>query len=427
MKVKIEKSEGKTKLTIEVEAAQLKVATEDAYKKLSKEVKVDGFRPGKAPRHIIEKEIGQERINAEVLDKIIPETYYEAVIQEKLNPIGPPEVKMVKFVPTDGLVYEASIELLPEIKVPALKEIKIKREKPTVSAKEINEVLDDLAKQLAKYSRVDRAAKTGDQIQIDYDGFVDGLPFEGGKSEKYPFILGQGQMIPGFEDQIVGMKEAEEREIEVTFPKGYHAHNLAGKQAKFKIKLHEVNEVILPAINDDFASKVGPFSGLENLRIDIEKELLKTKTIQERNRVESAILEKIVQVTKVNSPESLIYQEVHRLMHEAEQNIAQQGLTIEKYLGATKKTKEDLEKELEPEADKRVKIGLVLSEIAKDNKFEASEKEVHHEIEVRLERTKPEEKKQAEDFYDTHEGHHQIENLLIGEKVLKYLYETCSA
>lgn len=426
MKVQKENLDQKIKLTIDVDVETIKKTSDLVFERLSKNVKVAGFRPGKAPRHMIEKEIGQDRLNAEILDAVIPETYYEAVIKENLNPVGPPEVKLIKFVPTDGLTYEAIIEILPEIKLPDLTKVNIKRETPKVEVKEVQDVLDDLAKQLAKTAKVDRAAKEGDRVEIDFEGFVDGLPFDGNKSQNHPIVLGQGSFIPGFEEQLVGMKEKEEKEIEVTFPKEYHAAHLAGKKAKFKVKMHEVNEVVLPAIDDKFATQVGPFKDLAKLKEDIEKELLNTKVIQERNRVETEILDKISEKIEVKVPDKLVHDEAHRLLHEAEHNLTHQGLTMDKYLEIAKKTKEELEQEMKPEAEKRVKIGLVLSEIAKDKKFETNEKEVHEEITKKLERTRPEEKKQAEEFYNSHDGHHQIENMIIGEKVMNYLYETCS-
>ncbi len=416
----------KIKLTISVGTETISDKTEVVYGRLSANIKVAGFRPGKAPRHIIEKEIGQERLNAEILDAIIPETYYEAIKNEKINPVGSPEIKLLSFVPTDGLIYEAIIEIFPDVKLPDLASINVKREAPKVESGEIEEVLGDLAKQLAKHSKVSRPAIMGDKVEIDYEGFIDNLPFEGNKSNKYPLILGKGQMIPGFEEQIVGMNENEEKEIYITFPKEYHATNLATKKAKFKIKMHEINEVILPEINDFFATQVGPFKELAQLRGDIEKELLNTKEVQERNRVESEILEKIISKNVIKVPPSLITQEVHNLMHESEKSLAQQGITIDRYLEITKKTKEELEKEMIPEAEKRVKIGLILTEIAKKLSTEVSEKEVHKEIERRLSQTKLEDKKQAEAFYDSHDGHHQIENTLIGLRVINYLYEKCS-
>ena len=426
MKIQREKLDDKIKLTIEIDAKTTKEKSDVVYEKLSKNVKVAGFRPGKAPRHMIEKEIGQEKLNAEILDTIIPETYYEAIIKENLSPVGPPEVKLVKFVPTDGLTYEALIEVLPEVKLPDLSTIKLKRTAPKLEAKEVQEVLDDLAKQLAKTAKVDRAAKKGDKIEIDFEGFVDGLPFDGNKSQNHPMVLGQGSFVPGFEEQLVGMKQNEEKEIEITFPKEYHAGHLAGKKAKFKVKMHEVSELVLPTIDDKFATQVGPFKDLAKLKEDIEKELLNTKVIQERNRIETEILDKISEKVSIKAPHGLVHEEAHRLLHEAEHNLSRQGLTMDKYLEMVKKTKEELEQEMMPEAEKRVKIGLVLSEIAKDKKFEVTDKEVHTEIASRIERTKPEERKQAEEYYDSHEGHHQLENALIGEKVISYLYETCS-
>lgn len=404
----------------------LKQKTDAVFSRLSRNVKVAGFRPGKAPRHLVETEIGQDRINAEVLDAIIPEVYYQAVVKEDLNVVGSPEVKLIKFVPTDGLTFEAIVELLPEVKVPDLAKIEVKRSDVKVSEKDVQEVIDDLAKQLAKTAKAGRPAKKGDQVEIDFEGFVDNVAFEGGKSQNYPLILGQGQFVPGFEDQLIGMGESDEKEIEVTFPKDYHAENLKNKKAKFKIKMNVINEVILPDINDDFAKQVGPFNDVKQLKEDIKKELRRTKEGQERNRVETEILEKITSQLKVKVPDGLVHQEVHRLLHEAEHNLSNQGMTIERYLEMSGKSQDDLEKEMIPEAEKRVKIGLVLTEISKEIKAVVSEAEVHAEIERRIELTRQEEKPQAEEFYRSPEGHHQIENILVGEKVVNYLYDKCS-
>lgn len=426
MKVTTEKVDGKIKLTVEVEKELLEKAAENVYKKVAPSVKIAGFRPGKAPRNLIEKEIGQDRFQAEILDEVLPQTYYKAIIQEKLEVAGAPEVKVLKFVPTDGLTYEATVEVMPEIKLPDLSKIKVKNETVKVTDEEINETLKDLTKQFSKPEVVERAAKAGDRVEINFEGFLDGVAFEGGKSENYPLVLGSKQFIPGFEEQLEGMKSTEEKEIKVTFPKEYHAENLAGKEVSFKVKMNQIEEIIMPEVTDELAKMVGPFETLDALKEDIKKELQRTKETQEKKRVEDAILEEMVKGAKFDAPSSLVHQEVHRLMHEAEQNLAYSGLTLDKYLEMTKTTKEKLEEEMKPEAEKRVKVGLLLTEVAKEQKFAASDKEISEAITKKTEYLPEDQKKQAEDFYDSHDGRHQVENMIIGQKVIDYLLENCS-
>jgi trigger factor len=426
LKVTKTNQDKKVKLTVEIEAVELKKHVDEAYERLSKNVKVAGFRPGKAPRHLVEKEIGQDRLNAEILDSAIPNTYYRAIMDENLNVAGAPEVKLVKYVPTDTLVYEAIVELVPEVMLPELAKIKVKREEVKVADKEVEEVVSDLAKQLSTTSSVNRPAQIGDRTEINFEGFIDNLPFEGGKSENYPLILGQGNFIPGFEEQLVGMKTDEEKEIKVSFPKDYHVKDLAGKEAKFNVKMNLLEEIIMPEVTDELATKLGPFSNLQDLREGVKKQLEATKKIQERNRIENEIFEKLVEETKIEPPESLVHQEIHRLLHEAEHNLSDNGLTLERYLAMTSKTLEDLEKEMQPEAEKRVKIGLILTQIAKEIKAEATEKEIEKEIEKRLAPLPEGEKNKAKEYYQSYEGKRQVENSLIGEKVINHLYETCS-
>ena len=419
-------SEGKVKLTIEVEPGKLALASEQAYAKLAPSIKVPGFRPGKAPKNIVEKEVGSEHFEAEILDIILPSSYYDAVIGENLEVVGAPEVKVLKFVLSDGLTYEATVEIMPEIKVPDVTKIHIKRQKVKITGKEVQEVLDDLAKQLAKTAKVERAAKLGDKVEIDFEGFIGGLPFEGGKSQNHPLVLGSGNFIPGFEEQLVGMSADEEKEIEVSFPKDYHADNLKGQKATFKVKLHVVEESILPEMTDDFAATVGPFKDLPSLKADIEKQLIFTKDLEDRRRVEDEILAALVEKTKFTAPESLVSQEQHRMLHEAESNLAQQGIGLAQYLEITKKTQEEVEAEMKPEAEKRVKVGIVLTNIAKERDYKATEQEVEESIKRKMEIYQGPELKQAEEYFQTHEAKHQIENSVIGQKVLDYLYETCS-
>ncbi len=426
MKVTREDLGSKVKLVIEVEKDKLVEAGDVAFNKLAPTVKVDGFRPGRAPRNIVIREIGQQAFDAEVLDNAIVSTYYEAVIQEKLDVVGSPEVKIIKFVPTDELTYEATVEIMPEVKLPDLTKISVKRETQKVTEKEIREVLDDIAKQLAKNVKSEKPAVLGDRVEINFEGFKCGVPFDGGKSENHPFVLGEGKFVPGFEDQIAGMAEGEEKEIEVTFPADYHSKDLAGQKTTFKIKMNLVENIILPELTDEFAKNVGPFTDLAQLKADIEKELLFTKEREARKKVEDEIIEKLVEKTKLEAPHSLVHQETHRLLHEMEHNLQHSGLSMEKYYEMAKKTEEEVEKDLEPEAEKRVKGGLVLSQVARDIKAEATEDEINAFITEKTALYPEEQRKQAEEYFDTDNARRQVENAIVGQKVMDHLYETCS-
>jgi trigger factor len=419
-------TDGKVKLTIEVEAGKIALASDAVYAKLAPSVKVAGFRPGKAPKNIVEKEIGTERFESEILDIILPQTYYEAVVQEGIEVVGAPEVKLVKFVPTDGLTYEAVVEIMPGIKVPDLKKITVKKQKVTVTKAEIDEVLADMAKQLQKFEKVDRAAKMGDRVEIDFDGYLKGLPFDGGKSQNHPLVLGSKSFIPGFEEQLEGVKANDEKDVEVTFPKDYHSENLKGEKVTFKVKVHTVEEIILPEINDAFAKEVGTFADLATLTADIEKQLLFTKETQEKHRLEDEILTAIADKVKFSVPEGLIAQEQKRLMYEAENNLAQQGIQMTQYLEMIKKTAEEIEEEMKPEAEKRVKVGMILSQVAKDGHYQASEKELTDTIKDRLKNVPEAQSEEAKKYYESHDGKHQLANGIVGTKVLDYLLETCS-
>lgn len=426
MKVEKKLEDGKVKLTVTIEKTELKKVEDAVYADLSKNIRVPGFRPGKAPRYLIEKEIGRERLNAEVLERIIPDTYAKAIIDEKVDVAGAPEVKVVKFVPTDGLTYEALVELVPEVILPDLKKIKVKRETIEVTPKEVDDIKLDLLKKMSSTAKVDRPAKSGDRVDIDFEGFIDNLPFEGGKGDNYPLVIGDGNFIPGFEEQIIGMRSGEEKEIKVTFPKDYHAAKYADKKATFKVKVNILEEIIMPELTDELAAKIGPFETTKELEADIKEQLMVTKKIQERNRVENEIFEKLLAETTIKPPYSLVHQEIHRLLHEAEHNLADSGLSMERYLAMTKKSEDDLEKELEPEAEKRVKIGLILTQISKEIKPQVTERDIEAEAERRVSTLSGDEKKKGKEYYRSLEGKRQIENSLIGEKVINYLFESCS-
>ncbi|MCL4387435.1 MAG: trigger factor [Patescibacteria group bacterium] len=422
MQVKKENLENsKVKLTIELEKKELEPIINSVYTEISKTVKAQGFRPGKAPRFIIEKEVGQENINAQILEKAISNTFFQAIIKENLVTVGAPEVKILKFVPTDGLTYEAVVSVMPELKLPDFSKIKVKKPKAGVEKREVDETLEQLRKQMAGRKEVERSAKEGDRTEIDFEGRIDNVPFEGGTSKSHPVIIGSKTLIPGFEEQLVGMKKGEEKEIEVTFPKDYRAENLAGKKAKFKVKMNLLEEIILPELTDEFATKVGPFKKIEDLKKDIEMRTLEAKKRETERNLENEILKKAQAEIKIETPKELIHEEVHRMMHEAEQNLAYSGLSLDSYLQSIKKTKEEFEKELEGEARERVKVGLILSEIVKKERISASEKELEEEIQKILAFVGPEQKEEAKKFYESEDGKRSIQNNILAKKAIEWL------
>lgn len=424
MEIKREDLKGsQVKLTIDVPAGQLHLYSDEVYKRLAKGVKISGFRPGMAPRHLVEQEVGSDVFNKEILELAIQRSFYEAVIKEKLTTVSPPEVKVVKFVPTDGLTYEATVTILPEVKLPDFKKIKIKKKKIKVDDGEVDKVIENLRNQYAVHNEVKRAAKKGDKVEIDFTGTIKNVPFDGGTSKNHPLVLGSKSMVPGFEEGIEGMKAGEEKDIKVTFPKEYHAKELAGKEVNFKIKLNKLEEVILPEVDDELAKKTGPFKTLKDLRDNIRKELEKNADMQEKRNLEEELLNKAIEISSISieAPKGLVGGEVKRMVEEAKHNLSHSGIELDKYLEHMKKTMEEFEKEMEGEAEKRVRIGLLFSEVVKNQKLEVSEKEINEEIDRVILQTIPEKQEEAKEHFSKEEGKRGMENNVLSKKAMEWM------
>ncbi|PIZ00816.1 trigger factor [bacterium (Candidatus Howlettbacteria) CG_4_10_14_0_8_um_filter_40_9] len=418
--------DSQVKLTIDIPAGMLHLYSEEAYKKLAPSVKIAGFRPGKAPRNMVEREIGSDAFNNEILNIAIQRTFYDAVIKENLTTVSPPDIKVLKFVPTDGLTYEAVVTILPEVKIPDLKSIKLKKQEIKIEPKEVESVIEDLRKQNAVYKEVKRDAKSGDKVEIDFHGLLKNIPFEGGTGKNHPLILGSGAMIPGFEDGIAGMKKDEEKDIKVTFPKEYHVEHLAGQEVIFKIKVNKIEEIILPEVDDKFAQSVTSYKTAKEMKEEIERSLKENKELQEKRRLEEELLKKAVTKAKIEAPKSLVDDEVHRMLHEAEHNLSHSGIELSKYLEHVKKTKEEFEKELLPEAENRVNVGLLLSEIVKENNFTVTDEEVNAEIEISLGYATADKKDEAKKYYESEDGRRSVENGFLSKKVMEWMMKEAS-
>lgn len=420
----LEKKPAEVKFEIEAEKEKLTKITDMVLAELSKTVKIDGFRPGKAPLFVVEKEVGKDRFWAEVVDKAVPEAFYEAVISEKIITVSQPQVRITQFVPGEKLVFEAVVAVLPEIKDLKYKDLKIKEEKVSVSDEDKKEALIGLLERYSEEKEVERTAKKGDRVEINFKGTMKGLPFDGGESKNHPVILGSGMLVAGFEEKVEGHRKGDEFEFDLTFPKDYHATNLAGEKVHFEVKLNKVSEIVVPEPSDDWAKKVGNFESLVKLKEELDKQIIFEKELAAKRQTEEKILTKIIETNKIEAPEILVGEETHRMVHEAEHNLSHSGLTMEKFLEMSKKTLGDLEKEMKPEAEKRVKIGIVLGEIARAENISVDNKEVEAEIEKIVSVAPPETSKEdLKAAYEEPKRRKELENSIIIRKTLDRLWK----
>ncbi len=421
MKFKISyPSETSAHLEISADQAELDKYKAKVLKKLASNVKVAGFRAGHAPIELIEKSLDQSALQNEFLDEALTALYTAAARSEKLRPIKTPDVTMKKFVPFTTLEFEATVPIVSKIVLPDYKNIKVVKKPAKIEAKEVNDVIENLRTRAAVKNDVDRAAVDTDQLWIDFEGFDQkGEAIERADGKDYPLVIGSNTFIPGFEPELIGKKPGDKTEFTLTFPKDYGVSSMKGKKVTFKVTVNKVQEVVRPKIDDAFAGTLGPFTSMDQLKIDIEKQLLADKEDATRRDHEAAVLKAIVAKTKVSVPKELIDEQVEMLIGEVRQNAIQRGQTYEELLVAEGKTEEEYIKEtLAPEATDRVKAGLVLSEIAELEKITVETEE----LDLRLNALKAQykdEKMQAE--LDRPENQRDIANRILTEKTIKFL------
>lgn len=374
------KGKGQVEVKVEVSAEELKPFLEKAVNRLAKEIKVDGFRPGNVPSDIVRKKIGELELLQEAANDIVVNTFSEVIKKEKLETVGSPDIKIEKIAPGNDFVYLATVSLMPEVKLTDYSALKISKEKADVDEKEFNRVLGDLQNMRVKEKEVDRKAKQGDKVEIDFNISRDKVPMDGGSAKKLPIVIGDKKMIPGFEDKLIGLKANDEKEFELTFPDDYHEKTLAGKPAEFKVKVLKVYERELPKLDDGFAKQMGR-KDLEDLKNQLRENLLKEKKTEIDQKSEKEMLEKIIEKSSFGEvPDILVSSEVETMIREFEQNITAQGMKFEDYLNNIKKTLGDLKLDLTSQALKRVKISLVIRAIADQKKIETSDSEIKEEI-----------------------------------------------
>jgi len=384
-------------LSIEVSKEEYAKHRKKAAEEISKNVNIKGFRPGKVPLDVLEKHIDPSYVDAEAVELAVKYSYADAVIKEKLQVVSAPKITFqcdTKKVASgeENLKFEAEVALMPEAKVKDYKEIKIKKEEVKVEQKEIDETLDDIKKYFIKWTDVERTAKKGDRAELDFEGFdhkekdKDGnpLPIPNTASKNHPVILGEGSLIPGFEEQVEGMKKDEKKEFEITFPKDYHKKDFQNKKAIFKVELKRLEEPTQPELNADFAEKVtGQKMSFDDLKKDIEKNILLKKQQQAEIDRENKYIEKILEKTEVIIPEPMIEEEVDFIIEDLKHDLEGRGVKdFDAFLTQAKTTMEELRKKYAPEAEKRIKIRLALTYIIKEEKLEVTDEEAKEEFKL---------------------------------------------
>jgi trigger factor len=378
---KIEKNQGV--LTIEVEEQQVTEALDKAFKKVVQKITVPGFRKGKVPRSIFESRYGAESLYQEALDILLPEAYVQAVSETGIDPIDRPDVDITEFGKGKPLHFKATVQVKPEVELGEYKGVEIAAVEASVSDEDIDAELKRLQERHAELVVVEEGpAQNGDITVIDFEGFVDGEAFEGGKAEKHSLELGSNSFIPGFEEQVVGMSHGEEKDIEVTFPEEYHAENLKGKQAVFKVTVHDIKRKVLPELDDEFAKDVSEFDTLAEFKEDIVKRLSENKEKQAEREKENAVIAKAVENSQVEIPQVMIDSEVEQMLKDFEQRITMQGMNLELYYQFSGQTEDQLKEQMTGDAEKRVRNNLVLEAIAKAESIEATEEDVNEELET---------------------------------------------
>lgn len=397
MSVKVETLEkNMAKLTIEVSAEEFEKALQSAYNKNKNKISIPGFRKGKAPRQMVEKMYGAGFFYEDAANLLIPAEYEKAAEESGLEIVSRPTIDIVQIEKGKEFIFTAEVAVKPEVTLGEYKGIEVPKTEVSVSEEEVNAELD---KEREKNSRTisveDRAVENGDMIMLDFEGFVDGAAFEGGKGENYPLTIGSGAFIPGFEEQLVGAQLGADVEVNVTFPEEYQAKELAGKAAVFKCKVHEIKVKELPEADDEFAQDVSEFDTLAEYKEDLKKHLEEKKAAAAKNAKEDAVIEKIIENAQMEIPEAMIDMQARQMVDEFAQRIQAQGLSFEQYMQFTGMTLDAAVEQMKPQAVKRIQSRLVLEAVVKAENMEASEEELNAEIAKMAEQYKMEAEKLA--------------------------------
>lgn len=387
MSVQVEKLEkSMAKLTIEVSAEELEKALQKAFLKNKDKISIPGFRKGKVPRQMVEKMYGPEIFYEDAANELIPEAYEQAVEECGEDIVSSPTIDVTQIKKGEPFIFTAEVALKPPVKLGKYKGVKVEKADTEVTDEEVDAQINKERENNARNIEVtDRAVKDGDMTVLDFEGFVDGTAFEGGKDENYPLTIGSGAFIPGFEEQLIGAEIGKEVEVNVTFPEDYQAEELKGKAAVFKCTIKEIKEKELPELDDEFASEVSEFDTLEEYKADVKAKLTEEKVKEAKNAKEAAVIEAIVNDSEMEIPEAMLTTQQRQMVDEFAQRIQMQGLSLDQYFQFTGSSYDKMIEQVKPQAEKRIKSRLVLEEIVKAENIEASEEDFEEEIKVMAE------------------------------------------
>ena len=369
------------KLTIEVPASEFEKALQSAYNKQKKSISVPGFRKGKVPRQMVEKMYGPEIFYEDAANELIPTAYEEELKNCDLEIVSRPTVDIVQIKKGENFIFTAEVAVKPEVTLGEYKGMEVDKTSTRVTQKEVEAKIKEEAEKNARTVTVEgRPVQDGDEVILDFEGFVDGEAFEGGKGENYPLTIGSGSFIPGFEEQLVGAEAEKEVEVKVTFPEEYHAEELKGKDAVFKCTIHEIKEKQIPEIDDEFAAEVSEFDTLDEYKADVKAKIKEQKENEGKQKKEDRAVEKAVANATMEIPEAMIDEQVRQMVNEFAQNMQYQGISFEQYCQITGMTLEKIQEETRPQAVKRIETRLVLEAIAKAENIEVTEERLDEEI-----------------------------------------------
>ncbi|WP_053367307.1 trigger factor [Bacillus sp. FJAT-27245] len=370
-------------LTVEVGEEKVKEALDFAFKKVVKKVNAPGFRKGKMPRPLFEKMYGVEALYQDAIDYLLPEAYSNAIDETGIEPIDRPEIDVEQFEKGSNFIFKATVEVKPEVKLGDYKGLEVEEFDTTVTDEDVNKEIETLQTRHSELVvKEEGKAENGDTVVIDFKGFVDGEAFEGGEAENYSLELGSGSFIPGFEEQLVGVAAGESKDVEVSFPEEYHAAELAGKPATFKVTIHEIKAKELPELDDEFAKDVDDeVETLDELKAKIKERLEHDKNHQKEHQVRDSVVEKAAANAEVEIPEVMVRNETDRMLQDFEQRLQMQGMNLELYFQFSGQNEEALRDQMKGDAEQRVRASLVLDAIAEAEKLEVTEEDINAELE----------------------------------------------
>ena len=382
MSVQVEKLEhNMAKLTVEVAAEDVEKALQAAYLKQRKQINIPGFRKGKVPRQMIEKMYGPEVFYDEAANNMIPDAYAKAYDESELDIVSQPKIEVVQMEKGKPFIFTAEVATKPEVTLGDYKGLKVDKVSTRVTQKEVDEEIEKERERNARTIEVtDRAVQDKDEVTLDFEGFVDGVAFEGGKGEDYPLTIGSGSFIPGFEEQLIGAEIDKEVEVNVTFPKEYHSEELAGKDATFKCTVHTIKAKELPELDDEFASEVSECETMDAYRAEVKKNIKERKERTGKEKKENQAVDQAIENAQMDIPEAMIEFQVRQMADDFARRIQQQGLTVEQYFQFTGMTAEKMLEEMRPQAEKSIKTRLVLEAIVKAENIEVSDERVEEEL-----------------------------------------------